>query len=172
MDTRSKRGENNILAARALTAIPSIELRAIMQQTSLVSKFKDIALQSDTSRSHRNWEITLEYYAGNTPGRNPRLLAVSASERQNYKLESFSKANENLRRKIPIGIRMPQILTTQGISEAARHQAVLWYLNNLPIQSEHIRNLVRRLKAPLEKQGRNRRCAHSTRDDCARTIES
>ncbi len=73
-------GKNNILAARALTAIPSIEVRAIMQPTSMVSKFKDIALQSDTSRSHKIWEITLEYYAGNTPGRNPRLLAVSASE--------------------------------------------------------------------------------------------
>ncbi len=62
------------------------------------------------------WVCTLlaagavEYYADHIHNRNLRLsvtetLAVSGSERQkhNVVLESFSKANENKRRKIPIG---------------------------------------------------------------------
>ncbi len=139
---------------------------AVMQQTSMVGNFKDVALH--ISRTRKNWEITLEYNRESIPDRNPRLLSESHLQKQKYKVasERFCTAHKNRRRKILIGLKYLQHKNIRS-SEAPSGAVV----------SEKSAHTIRRCKKSLEAiestlgkarttdRRRNRECAQNTRDD-------
>lgn len=145
--------------ARTLARIPSTVTRRRIQALRVLGKFAAAASENpNNARAVRNWEV-LRHFSALRPiaaaqlcsGQPQEIRDRSGEAAKEVLEEAFALGNKNRVRQIPLANlrKLPPALRSD-LSRSAKHKAVLWYLNKLPVRTERVRAVLPQLRPLLE----------------------